>query len=136
MLLARWNGRNWWKRLTTLSLHVKHTASDDGFVSEISDIFLDGVFLGIKEGSEEFVVGTPAGCAVCRTVKRPSREDAADHVFSQSIRGTPTRPVPDDEPREPREPGEQPLRIDVCLVHPDLPPISTEPSKPRRVYWL
>ena len=39
--------------------------------------------------------------------------------------------MPDDEPREPRESRGQPLRIDVRLVHADLPPpISTEPSKP------
>ena len=37
---------------------------------QITDKFLDGVFLGIKEGSEEFIVGTPAGCVVCRTVKK------------------------------------------------------------------
>ena len=72
---------------------------------------------------------------VCRTVIRRPREDAADPVFLNSIRGTPTRLLPDDEPREPREPREQPLRIDVRLLHADLPPpISTEPSKPRRVY--
>ena len=40
-----------------------------------------------------------------------------------------------DEPRENREPREQPLRIDVRPVHTDiLPPINTEPPKPRRVY--
>ena len=48
---------------------------------QITDKFLDGIFLGIKEGSEEFIVGTPAGCVVCRTVKRRPREDAADPVF-------------------------------------------------------
>ena len=45
------------------------------------------------------------------------------------------RLLPDDEPGEPREPREQPLRIDVRPVHTDLPlPINTEPAKPRRVY--
>ena len=43
--------------------------------------------------------------------------------------------MPDDEPRESRELREQPLRIDVRPVHADLlPPISTEPSEPRRGY--
>ena len=32
---------------------------------QITDKFLDGIFLGAKEGSEEFIVGTPAGCVVC-----------------------------------------------------------------------
>ena len=40
-----------------------------------------------------------------------------------------------DAANEPREPREQPLRIDVRRVHPDLPPpIGTEPARPRRVY--
>ena len=85
--------------------------------------------------SEEFIVGTFAGCVVCRTVKRRPREDAADPVSFNSIRGTPRRLFPDDEPREPREPREQPLRLDVRLVHVDFPPpINTELSKPRRVH--
>ena len=85
--------------------------------TQITDKFLDGIFLGTKEGSEEFFVGTAAGCVVCNTVKRRPRGDAAN------------------EPREPREPREQPLRIDVRRVHPDLPPpIGTEPARPRRVY--
>ena len=37
----------------------------------------------VKEGSEDFVVGTPAGCVVHRTVKRRPREDAADGLFQQ-----------------------------------------------------
>ena len=93
---------------------------------------LDGIFLGIKEDSEEIIVGTPVGCVVCRTVKRRLRADAADPVFFNSIRGTPRRLLPDDEPREPRE---QPLRRDVRPVHTDIPlPTNTEPAKPRRVY--
>ena len=76
---------------------------------QITDKLLDGVFLGIKEGSEEFIVGTLAGCSVCRTVKRRSREDAAEPVFFKSIRGTLRRCLPDDEPRKPREPRKQPL---------------------------
>ena len=52
---------------------------------QITDKFLDGFFLCIKGGSEEFIEGTLAGCVVCRTVKRRPREDAADPVFFNSI---------------------------------------------------
>ena len=87
-------------------------------------ITVDGIFLGHQI---KF-------CAVCRIVKRRPREDAADPVFFNSIRGTPKRLLPDDDPGEPREPREQPLQIDVRLVHTDFPPpINTEPAKPRRV---
>ena len=87
----------------------------------------------VLEDSEEFICGTLAVCVVCITVKRRPREDAADPVFFNSTRGTPRRLLPDDEPREPMEPRGQPLRIVVRRVHADLPPpISAEPSKPRR----
>ena len=88
--------------------------------------------MSIKECSEEFIVGTRV---VCRNVKRRPSEDAADPVFSNSIRGTPRRLLPDDEPREPRESREQSLRLDVSPVHTDLPfPINAEPTMPRRVH--
>ena len=74
-------------------------------------------------------------CLCCRTVKRLPREDAADPVFSNSIRGTPRRLMPDDERREPGKPKQLPLRIDVYPVHTDLLlPINTEPARQRRVY--
>ena len=56
---------------------------------QITDKFLDGTILGIKEGSEEFIVGTLAGCVVCRTVRRRPREDAADPVFQMTSRENP-----------------------------------------------
>ena len=50
-------------------------------------------------------------------------------VFFKGIRGTPRRLLLDDEPREPRKPREQPLRIDVRPVHTDLlPPTRNQPS--------
>ena len=69
---------------------------------QITDKFLDGIFLGIK--------------------------------VLNSIRGTPRRVFADDEQREPREPREQPLRIDVRPVRTDFLPVNTEPTKPLRVY--
>ena len=79
---------------------------------QVTDNFLDGFFMGIK--------------------KRGSR---SSFFFFNSIRGTPGRLLPDDEQRQPREPRELPLRIDVRLAHTDLPPpINSEPARPRRVY--
>ena len=82
---------------------------------QVTDKFLDGIFLGIQL----FVWNA---------------ELLKDPVFFNSIRGTRRRLLLDDEPREPKKPGEQPLRIDVRLVHIDLPPPNnTEPAKQRRV---
>ena len=97
---------------------------------QISDKFENYIFLAIKNCSEEFIVGTLAGCVVCRTVKRRPRDDAADPVFFNSIRGILRRLLPDVVVREPRG---RPSRIDVRPVQTDLPPpINEEPIKPRR----
>ena len=37
---------------------------------QITDNFSNGIFLGIKEGSEEFVVETLVSCVACKTVKK------------------------------------------------------------------
>ena len=38
--------------------------------------------LGIKDGSEELIIGTPSGCLVCPDVKRRPREDGSDLFFT------------------------------------------------------
>ena len=58
-----------------------------------------------------------AGCVECRTVETRPREDAADPVIFNGIRGTPRRLVPYDEPRDPREPRDQPLRVDASCAY-------------------
>ena len=76
---------------------------------QLTDTFFNGIFLGVEDGSEELIIGTPSGCWVCRTI------------------------VPDDEVIG--EPVEPKLCIDVLPVNTDLLlPINTEPSKPRRVH--
>ena len=73
--------------------------------------FLNGMFWASKKdqkSSEEFYVGTPAGCVVRSTVQRQPREDAGDLVFFNS--GTPWKLSQDDDARKQRE---QPCRIDV-----------------------
>ena len=90
---------------------------------QITDKFWTVPSWASKAGSEEFIVGTLAGCVVCRTVKRRDREDAADPVFFRQ------HPWNTQESLT----REQPLRIDERLVHTDLPPpISTEAARPRR----
>ena len=51
----------------------------------ITDKLLDGIIMGIKEGSEDFVIGKPADCVVCRTVKRRPHEDAQIQSFSTAF---------------------------------------------------
>ena len=87
----------------------------------------DGLFLGIKDGSEELIIRTPYFDWRAELSKRRPREDAAGPFFQHpGIACWMTRI------REPREPK---LLIDLRLANADLlPPISAEPSKPRRVH--
>ena len=100
--------------------------------AQLSDKFEDGIFLGIKDGTEELIVGTPSGCKICRSVKRRSRADAADPLLFNSIRGTPWCLSPDGAVRDPRE---LKLDIDVRPANVALPPkvSTTDHSGPHRV---
>ena len=100
--------------------------------AQLTDKFEDGIFLGIKDGTEELIVGTPTGCKICRSVQRRSRADAADPVFFNSVRGTPWCLVPDDAVREPRIP----TQFDVRPASVELPQkiATADHSGPRRIY--
>ena len=51
---------------------------------QITDKFSDGLFLDIKEGSDEFIVGTLAGwLSGTQNCRRRPREDAVDRVLFQ-----------------------------------------------------
>ena len=51
--------------------------------------WLEGIKVGLKDESEEAIVGTLEGCEVVRSVRRLSREDASDAVLFNSIKGSP-----------------------------------------------
>ena len=51
--------------------------------------WLEGIYVCLKDESEEAIVGTPDGCEVVRSVRRLSREDASAAVLFNSIKGSP-----------------------------------------------
>ena len=63
--------------------------------TQLSDKFEDGIFLGIKDGTEELIVGTPTGCKICRSVKRRSKAGAAhkDLAFMRQLKVYPEVPA-------------------------------------------
>ena len=90
--------------------------------------------LGIQEGKEQFIVGTPKGCFACRSVKRLSKEDSKDALLFNSIVGDPRQMVPLD-PNILRAVVER-QHIDVQAANVPLPPRAApaEPVAPKRVY--
>ena len=49
----------------------------------------EGIFLGIKNGSEIAVVGTPHGAVFARSIRRVPKEDSYDGMLFNSIKGVP-----------------------------------------------
>ena len=87
---------------------------------QITDNFLDGVFLGIKEGSEEFIMFPTSWLLWCAELSKDGLVKTLQILSSST--GSVEHPgyYCQFTSREiPRESREQPLRIDVRLVHAD-----------------
>ena len=53
-----------------------------------------GVWLGIREESNEVFVGTDEGVVKCRSIRRKAGQDRWDKDLFNSIKGTPWEPTP------------------------------------------
>ena len=60
----------------------------------MEDNFLDGIFLGMRLRSDEFLIGTTRGVIKTRTLRRRVEEEQWDNEFAKSIKGEPRQPVP------------------------------------------
>ena len=54
--------------------------------------FQDGIWLGIRLGSEEYLIGTPSGVFKARSIRRKPLESRWDHSQVSAIMGTPWKP--------------------------------------------
>ena len=59
----------------------------------MEDTFLDGIFLGMRLGSGEILIGTTRGVLMTRTVRRRVEEEQWDLEFAKSIKVEPRQPV-------------------------------------------
>ena len=62
--------------------------------SKWHDRWLEGLFLGVCDDSDEVLVGTPEGVFRVRSFRRLTAADRRDPVMLASVRGTPWCPVP------------------------------------------
>ena len=60
----------------------------------MEDIFLDGIFLGMRLRSDEVLVGTARGVTKTRTLRRRVEEEQWDTEFARTIKGESRQPVP------------------------------------------
>ncbi len=80
---------------------------------QMNEKWLDGVFLGIKDDSEEAIVGTAHGCFTTRSIRRRAPEDRADPLLLNHVCGAPWALVPPKEPGSGR-PQVRAIQIDVA----------------------
>ena len=79
----------------------------------------EGVYIGIRNRSEEYLIGTKEGVTKVRTVKRrATKEEQWNQDMFKSIRGTPWEPIPGREGVELRS------RIVVVDIGQDFPDFS------------
>ena len=60
----------------------------------MEDNFLDGIFLGMRLRSDEFLIGTTRGVIKTRTLRTRVEEEQWDDEFARSIKGEPRQPFP------------------------------------------
>ena len=106
-----------------------------GRLLKLEPRFEDGVFLGIREESDELFVGTPDGVYKVRNVRRKPMSQRWDKKFMLSIRGKPWSPNPSEE-----ESDVLPGPVVVHRAQNDglpvpIPPTPIDPV-PRRLYIL
>ena len=95
----------------------------------------EGIFLGLVDKSNEYIIGTPQGCVRSNNAKRQDSRDASDAILFASVTGTPWRmnhtigQAQDDLPV-------RPVVVRAAAVGPtELPPkVEPEVIGPRRVY--
>ncbi|CAK0896643.1 unnamed protein product, partial [Prorocentrum cordatum] len=99
--------------------------------------WLEGVFYGIRDDSDEVYVATPKGVMRARSVKRMPLAARSDRALFSELQGAPWRPVP-GQGGEGLEvpPAMAKVAADQVVPDVDLPPVPgpVGPPAPRRVY--
>ena len=84
-----------------------------------------GIWLGMRDGSHEAIIGTPMGCIKVRDVKRyASEDDQWDIHRFNSFKGVPWEPTPGSRACEIR------VRIDVPRLREDIRDRLTGEARP------
>ena len=107
-------------------------------VSRLVDRWLEGIFLGIVDRSDEIFVGTSVGVFRARSFKRMPLSARVDKTLFSEIKGVPWDPVPGSL-TEGNEAPAAAIKIVADAVVPDagLPPpvrVVGDPPAPKRVY--
>ena len=85
--------------------------------SRLEDRWLEGLFLGVQDRSDEVVVGTRDGVYKARTVRRLDPVQRRDAALAREMRGLPWEPIPG----EPSEGGEIPAAMIRVVADPVVP---------------
>ena len=76
-------------------------------VNKLDPKFQEGVYLGVREGTNEMLIGTPAGVGRSSDIRRKPPSQRFDGAALLAVRGTPDIPNPGSDPGDvPLIPGE------------------------------
>ena len=85
------------------SVYLKTLRQSGSKLNKLDPKFREGIYLGVREGTNEMIVGTPEGIGRTSDIRRKPPSQRFDGAAFLAVRGTP------DEPNPSAEPGEVPL---------------------------
>jgi hypothetical protein len=91
-----------------LYLPLGRRKAGGGAKNKLATFYEPCIFLGIKEGANEFHVGTKAGVVRAASVKRLPKKQQAEMGWLEDFKGTPWEPVPGLGPTEAKDRGRPP----------------------------
>ena len=88
------------------SVYSKPLRQSGSKLNKLDPKFREGVYLGVREGTNEMIVGTPEGIGRTSDIRRKPPSQRFDGAALLAVRGTPDAPNPSAEPGEvPLTPG-------------------------------
>ena len=102
-------------------------------LAKLESLWDEGVFLGYRSQSGEYMVGTKDGAFKTRTIKREPEERRWSAESIAMVVGTPWRPMPEDEDAGDAMPAVQVQMRDADVVV-QRPQHREEQAAPRRLY--
>ena len=85
------------RKLVPWGEQVLYIAGGGKFKPGVQAKWQEGIFLRIADHSNEYIIGTPEGCAKTSNLKRVPREDARDANLFNQVQGSPWKPSPTAE---------------------------------------
>ena len=114
------------------SVYFKPLRRSGSKLNKLDPKFREGVYLGVREGTNEMIVGTPEGIGRTSDIRRKPPSQRFDGAALLAVRGTPDAPNPSVEPGEvPLIPGG--VVVDIESPRGAVPNAPVNPEDPVQI---